>query len=810
MPAKVTIDGIESLDKTSSDTDIRLSIATELKNFSTTRRPGSIVKSGAYTDSESSLFGQALGSVGTLKNIAELNLNQPSTKAVYFIHTLDSGQNHLYMAPYYDGSSFQNGERKMTESEGEYTADSGTTASQIVDSELSSSVDDYYNGWVVTVDRGGTTTAAIVQDYVGSTKTLSLPTNAITGLTTGDTYYISRSPVIGYSPSSATLGGIASVDDIVRFSSRYNSLICSTGSENSFPDQYQLWVGYINKIYGSTDGTGTTKEIDGFFLELQQMLKPYVKNSPPAGRGSVLEATAGGSGGSLTVGQWKLFVAYEYDDGFIGPLSTAYNVTVGSAQEIDVTVRIPVESGDVSGTFYTAYEVESSDDLPTNFSGHLVSKRVTGVRLYALKPGSSTAPDESAQLVSVSTSGATDDHINPVPISSHINDTVSDEIAQFISPGYSLVEWNFDENPTGNSYTTDINSSGTKSNFKYSVSLDDHFIVSNIRAEGDKSLDAAFIASTVQANGVANLDNFGARNITNLGFYGAQEITGMSVIGDSDQTTSPKRRILIFTKKDLFILQITSGSSYSYSLDKTSYSGGAIAPNAIVSAGINTYYVGINGFRKADHRGSQEIGYGLKNDFDALTSKVDAIGGYLERERIVIFTFPTDNKSYAVDLLNNDNMYELSYSDAMTFMFQSNTGDLYGSDGSNVFKLEDGTTQNGTVITPLLKSKKITAKDFKFSDDDHLKLIEGYVRYKSNTAIKLNAYLDGSSTALSFNNLNLPSKTTEDDVRFKFPIGSNCKDVQIELTLTTTQASTNTSFDVNKITLIAEKNKRLI
>jgi len=69
--------------------------------------------------------------------------------------------------------------------EGEYTADSGTSATEIVDSELESSVDDYYNGdyvWNSTRSLG-----ALVTDYDGGTKTLTV---AIASQTNGDIYYI--------------------------------------------------------------------------------------------------------------------------------------------------------------------------------------------------------------------------------------------------------------------------------------------------------------------------------------------------------------------------------------------------------------------------------------------------------------------------------------------------------------------------------------------------------------------------------------------------------------------------------------------
>ena len=75
--------------------------------------------------------------------------------------------------------------------EGEYTADAGTSATQIVDSELTSSTDDYYNGdYVWNATRG---LGALVTDYDGATKTLTV---AIAGQTNGDIYHISTTQTL--------------------------------------------------------------------------------------------------------------------------------------------------------------------------------------------------------------------------------------------------------------------------------------------------------------------------------------------------------------------------------------------------------------------------------------------------------------------------------------------------------------------------------------------------------------------------------------------------------------------------------------
>jgi hypothetical protein len=71
-------------------------------------------------------------------------------------------------------------------------ADAGTGATTLIDSSLTSTANDYYNGWYlfnVTRNLG-----AVVTDYVGSTKTITC--ESISGQVVTDTYYLTSVPPI--------------------------------------------------------------------------------------------------------------------------------------------------------------------------------------------------------------------------------------------------------------------------------------------------------------------------------------------------------------------------------------------------------------------------------------------------------------------------------------------------------------------------------------------------------------------------------------------------------------------------------------
>lgn len=826
MPSLV-IDKARGIDRRSSEIDIDPAFATQLKNFSLTKRPGAWTKSGAYADAATSLFGAALPASITWKNIGELGLTQPSNIDIYVLHGQDASNNHhLWVSNYWDGSAFQTGFKKLTESDGQFIAGSGTNANQVVVNSTDASwaslsaTNDYYNGQILTIDIDGASlkTAAIVQDYqvTATTKTFVLNTGSLGsgGLVAAadDTFYVSRSPLLA-DAASGTIGGIPQVDNIIRFAFLENSLWGMTGNTYVFPTQYQVWYGYVNRHYGTTDGTGSDEQYSDFWLDLQQPLAPYVDSTPATNRKGVLVPTAA-AGGSLTVGDWQIYCAYIYDDVSIGPLSSPYTVTTsGGNQRISISIRMGYENCYDTGdnTFVAAYDPDNQGDtVPTNFSPHLLSRRVTGLRIYAKIPGE-TDPKFINDVNSSGTNLTTAD----ILVSSVKDDETVNDILQMSVNGLLNGSLSFDNDPTGNTYLQDVGQTNVRPNFKYGVALDSHFIVAGIRIEGGEIKNNYLISSVVDGAGVASFNNFGASNIINLGFFGSRKITGIKVIGDTATTVSPKRRLAVFTDDDYYILTLTTGNSFDFALDKIGKREGCVAPDSLVAAEGLIFGVSRNGFRIYTEAGSRIIGEGLKTDFDALTDPSECVAAYYKKERYVLFAFPTDEKYFAVNLLSESfDMFELSFAHVMTILLGSRAGELYSMSTSAIYLHGSGTTQAGTAITPQWKTKRITAKDFfdentgfRLSVDADIIPVEGFIRYRSDTAITLNVYRNGG-TAVTFNNLSLPAQTTAGSKRFRFPLGLHCKDIDLEITLSGAQAASNTYLEFDQIKIVSDSRSR--
>jgi hypothetical protein len=758
------------LDKKSSPTDIDKKFFQEIKNLSTTKQPGKLVKDGAYSDVSDSLVGTLPADIDDIKSIAQLSLTRPSEQDVYLIHAQDGSNNHkLWVGPYWNGSSFTNEWLELTENVGSETCGAASTASQIdIASGESgfanySTTDDYYNDWFVYISNISAT--ARVTDYSndGSNATWTVTTNGLTGITAStDTFVLFKYPVIREND-------IAAVDDVVRWAVKENTAIGMTGNTSSFGTQYNLWYGYINRTFGTTN----PHAFNDFWLDTQQML------APPSGDEIQTQQFSGAGG--MTDATWHIFFAYEYDGDQIGPLSETAVAQATSApnDHLRITVSLPFDANYDSGGPYDLFAFTDTY-RPTDYDPSPLSRRVTALRVYLRQSTSSASPTFAGRYVISSSDTSEIDFALGA-------DGILEEVIEY------------GEDPTGNTYLQDVGQTNLRPNFKYGTALGSHFLAAAVRTQSGEQQNNDFIASIVDGAGVAATDTFGASNIANLGFYGSKSITGIHVLGDEGIDQSPKARAMVFTDDDYYVVQITSGASFAYQLDNIGEKEGLHAPDSLVYAEGNLYGVSRNGFRLFSPRGTKILGEGLKDDFDSLTTPSEGIGAYYKEERLIVWTFKTDTKSYALDLLSGQ-MIEYDFDATLSWFTAQKDGGLLSTDGSKIYEHGTGTDQDSNYIVPVVKTKRFTAQDMGGMRNDEIIFTELLLSYKSNTAITCNFYLDGSASALSWNDASLfAAQATEGEVRIPMPLGSRGKSAEVELTLSDTQKTTNTSFEVNNI-----------
>jgi hypothetical protein len=148
------------------------------------------VRDQTWTSSEGLLI-STLSLIDGFTHLGELPIELGTAPEYYKLYNRDTTP-YMIIDAALAGAGFTLGTWGMEPASGTYTADAGTNATTLKDSQLTSSADDFYNGWFLYNVTRAIGTAII--DYNGATKTLSHA--AIGGQTAGDTYKILKSDEI--------------------------------------------------------------------------------------------------------------------------------------------------------------------------------------------------------------------------------------------------------------------------------------------------------------------------------------------------------------------------------------------------------------------------------------------------------------------------------------------------------------------------------------------------------------------------------------------------------------------------------------
>jgi len=300
-------------------------------------------------------------------------------------------------------------------------------------------------------------------------------------------------------------------------------------------------------------------------------------------------------------------------------------------------------------------------------------------------------------------------------------------------------------------------------------------------------------------NGAGNYEYDVIETFINLSEFGVDEITGLGRI---------MNYIVIFSKSDIHKLNIGSGSQFSWSIDETLDNVGCIAEDSIKYISGDDlkysgyYYVSRDGVRVYDGYKSTLISVPIE-DIDNypfnVTDMTEAIGGYDDRLKQYIVSFPTDSTVYKFDLRTGE-WITLSTPDAIEHMLTTQDGELLALSSNKIYVMNNDGSSNllnfdGSDIKPSWKSK---VYDFGSPGVEKI-LHEISIRYKSNTDVNVQYYIDGGS-ANDFNGDSpFPSKTSIGTETIGFPVGSRCYTLELSIGLTSTDAATNTDLQIEDI-----------
>lgn len=807
MP-ELLIERAKGIARKTALSDIDKDFFQELKNVNFNAKPGILTKDGKYSDISTSLVGANLPSSRVRKSLFELSVTEPSVSGktiqdIYLCHVKSGSDHEIYVGKHWDGSSaFNNSWLELSEAEGAYTTDATTTESSVLSNEPIGTTTNFYKGFIIIVTIGGVLRPAIViaSSLSAGVTTFTVTTGALNGIAaSGEAFSLFR-----YNISSGIASAI--IDDVIRWKAFGNSAIGMLGNTSIFPTQFNLWYGYVGRTVGITNA----ETLNDFYLDIQALLRPdtSVVFSNQVGIIQSIAASNTANGALTNNETYGINIAYIYDGFQIGPLGGWRSIAMGASDDtITLVLHIPFLAQYYSAdtNFVNAYSslafAKSTTEpfwpgVPGSYKHQLLSKRVTGVRIY-------TRDNTETNTISFS--------VEKILASSSTN---SGEIDFVMSTEKILtVTITINEHLSGNTHLQDIGQSNLFPNFKYGTALSTHFLAAAIRNYTGERKSDNLIASIVDGAGVPTHDNFGGTNVINLGFYGGNEITGIHVIGDEGMDQSPKAKAMIFTDDDYYVIDIISGASFNFNLDNIGKQEGLAAPDGLVYAEGILLGVSRNGFRIYNTNGAKIIGEQIKDDFDALTTLEDCKAGYHKKKRLVVFHFPTDGKTFAFDTLHgNFGLIEFDYNDTFDWFLSTRDGNLLALTSSKILQFDSGNDQDGTKIVPEAKTVRINASQFVPAGvpEDFLRLQYLWLAYQSNTAIEVNIFLDGSGTKMTLNNVSFSSKSNEGETYIGFPVGTLCREFEVEMKLDNTQKTSNTIFKINRLRVKADIESRLL
>ncbi|KKN78274.1 hypothetical protein LCGC14_0351330 [marine sediment metagenome] len=849
---KIAIKKFGGLNDNTSITDIADVQAETCVNFEIAKKFGKLVKRNGLTDNFTSY-----PSNWTIVSMHKMEVTKPSTQTIFFVHATVSSVDKLFIRPYLDWTgSWIDAWQELTESEEELVADGSTTATSLIDAALSSSTNDYYNNWVVCNWTRGK--MGLVEDYVGSTKVLTLKTPGIASQASGDSYSIYRHPLFFNYQNTVTADAGTSGTTLVDAANSGYTDKCETAARAD--DYYNGW-----SLFFPVGGEGSTSTVVTDF-EAQ----PYSWWSKVV---YTLTADIGITDGADFFG-FKRTRTLNIDSVRLFQKSNEATITTGSSKSYPT--QFPMWFGyikkysyflnsvtSIAGYYLYPSVLDAPDDVIINNTstpvGDLgesydaVFQVRCAYRYHGGQIGPLTSLDRAYQHEEAITGGASEDfrvniqvglvnarsmrfsqmldlRVKSVLIYIRIIETTVDYLKNrgifyFVTElpirgdanqeitwsGTDVYTYNYDltaskwtnkgpsyEDHSGMPYDSSLRT--TQMNYRHRLDLTTRSVVANINIDAQEPENLAY--STITGNGDFSFDVHPPLNTVPLAKYGATDIKGLRNLLD---------RVVVLDRDVIIKLAISSAANFSFNIEDAIPGKGCGAELTVADvSGFIFYYSPKVGVCVYDGNNitviSDLFNSSIQRTLNAITTTSyheNAVGWYYPRMRqywLHIQSATSTYRTFVYQMFERFSIYEgvwieFSFPNQLLSGFVDRVGDLFVATSTEIYKADStATDDDGTDIVPQWKSKILQPVNDKIA---HFSEIISF--YKSNTALDINFYLDRSSTAISFNNENWPAKTTEGKAQNKLPLATVGKYGQLEVTLVSGVQATNTSVEVDEL-----------
>ena len=700
----------------------------------------------------------------------------------------------------------------ITQIHGSFSSDDGSSPTQTIDKndfsttyyELPDDFDDAYTGWVI--NNASVPDTQTITDYEGSYagNQRRIVHAAIATATDGNTYWLYD--------KTRTL----SVDDKIQFRQRPNACIMSLGNTSTYPKQFALWYGYIRKNYyfGQTGASINA----GYYLEPAPLDMP--------GDFVVQQVTQQVSGSDfLSSGTYYYACAFIYDGYQVGPLTSAKSAQ-GSAtasngsQWHQVTIRIPWESGSASwaaGLHHwfiskrvTAVELYMSNDFDVEKGAGAWYRIVTipirqdfdygyggtrpvyqnGLNLKNYVYGGKTLPAAMGIIGAIITEQG------------RLEETLSLQNLKFEWTGsdhYSLTVNIFGTTWTNKGFPYTVVSGGNKGeiiNYAVGDGTNNHSVVGKLFSGAPENSLIAF--SPLKIDGTPSPDYFPSVMANDMARNGITSITDIKIVGD---------KVYVIGSTKSLRMAMNSARVPTFRVDAEFEYLGSEAVNGTLKIrdGIITVTKkGVYFLDNIEHYMSAQI-----EDTSSfplgMTTMSEAYIGFNGQTNDIYIVFPTDSKLFSYNL-NTKQWVVHSLGTAIKALTTGEDGEIYGASAGKIFRLDNGTTDDSTTISPTWKSKVYTM------DAPDMEKVLNWVEitYRSDSAIQFDVFLNRSASVASWavaTDNQLAAATTGTTSRLLFP--STFRGFEFEFKFSLPAGASNTYFEVHELNVKGTVEERI-
>ena len=325
---------------------------------------------------------------------------------------------------------------------------------------------------------------------------------------------------------------------------------------------------------------------------------------------------------------------------------------------------------------------------------------------------------------------------------------------------------------------------GDRINFELGDNSLYHSVVGKLYTEEPEPSVIAF--SPLKMDDTPSPDWYPALNVLDMSNYGIYDIYGIKIVGDFVYVIGENKSIRML---------MTPGIVPSFKVQNNFDFLGTNAINSIIpfkDGIIGAFKNGIYFVRNTPTRISLPIEntttppigqYALSGLYTCYYPNKDEL--YIASPTdTTIYRYSFETQQWAVDTM----------ADAIQCMFQDD-GLIYGADSSKIYRLDHGTTDDGTSLNPSWKSKiyNVPKKE--------MILDEVEITYTSNTVFDFDVYIN-RSTAASWNassDNQFAAAASGGTARKKFPNTFRGNEFEFGISIPSASRASNTSLEIDKI-----------